>query len=141
MVETPSKKYTGDMMQELLEDAGLERQGRVFEDELRRLDTWGSLKRGGLGVKVLCVRSTGIRTMSRLIFDKDFGPNVTWGNLGKTRVEYDKKGDGIVNHSSLEGCDPFADEVLELEGVGHRQILANQGVIDRVLVEAMNYEI
>ena len=46
-----------------------------------------------------------------------------------------------MNHSSLEGCDPFADEVLELEGVGHRQILANQGVIDRVLVEAMNYEI
>ncbi|QDZ22313.1 phosphatidylcholine-sterol acyltransferase [Chloropicon primus] len=131
MVETPEKNYTGSMMGELLEDSGLPGQASIYRKEIQQLDGWTNMRKGELGVNMLCLISTNVRTMSRL---------VTPSLLDLTRdpltapytLEYSMDGDGIVNSRSMRVCENFADEVLEFEGVGHRGILSSKEVIRTV---------
>ena len=63
------KNYTASMVGELLSDTGLEDQREVLEREIGQLDTWLGLEKGGLGVRTLCVISSGVKTLSSLVLD------------------------------------------------------------------------
>ena len=51
-------------------------------------------------------------------------------------IEAEDDGDGIVNLSSLRQCAPFADEVVELGGLGHRTILSSKRTLEVVAAAA-----
>ena len=130
------KNYTASMVGELLSDTDLEDQREVLEREIGQLDTWLGLEKGGLGVRTLCVISSGVKTLSSLVLDSPVEDLAANPRGASYTIEAEDDGDGIVNLSSLRQCAPFADEVVELGGLGHRTILSSKRTLEVVAAAA-----
>lgn len=132
VLETPGRNYTADMARDILLDAGMASQSEYFGAHIQDLDYWAGAKT--LGVRTLCLRSTGVRTPSSLVIDANLADLGRSGDKVSVRTRWGR-GDGVVNENSMRACDQFADRSIEYEGLSHRKILSSKKVVEDILSE------
>merc|ERR1712100_378520 len=120
-------------MGDILLDAGMTNQSDYFGAHIQDLDYWAGAKT--LGVRTLCLRSTGVRTPSSLILDANLADLGRFGDKGVSVRTRWGQGDGVVNENSMRACDQFADRSIEYEGLSHRKILSSKKVVEDILSE------
>lgn len=128
LVETPTRSYKVDQLEELLHDVGLERQWEWFKQTASLIKPLEPLA----DVHVDCLHSLNIPTAETIIFRNatDF-PN---GNYELANGD----GDGTVNHQSLLVCGLWAAQFPNtikhkiILNTSHVGILSHKQILDHI---------
>ncbi|KAF6203237.1 hypothetical protein GE061_003655 [Apolygus lucorum] len=132
LVETPSKNYSMDNIEEFFTDIGYATGWEMWKDQLPHLTLEPP------GVEVHCLYGTGIPTITQLLYNQpSHFPN-------KPAFKYGA-GDGTVNLESLDSCSRWTKQqkqkvyVQGFPGMDHNQILSDSRVLKYVSDVLSNY--
>jgi len=152
VLETATRNFTAGELPAAFASAGMVAQAAILDEIHDQLDAWRVLESssgtgrspGGIpGVEsTLCLYSTNVSTVSKVMYDEDIAALDTEEGIARVarangpRVLKDMDGDGLVNLRSLKECDAFSNKVREFDGIGHRGMLQHPEVLQLVMEEA-----